>query len=128
MLQILVIAIAGAFGAVSRYGLSLLTYNLFGSGFPYGTLVVNIIGCFLIGFVMQINLTTEAISDTWRLAITTGFLGALTTFSTFSYETIQQVSQGSWLPAAGNIAANVVLGLMATFGGLAIARLIAGGS
>lgn len=127
MLQIIVIAIAGAFGAVSRYGLSLLAYNLFGSGFPYGTFVVNVIGCFLIGFVMQISLATEAISDTWRLAITTGFLGALTTFSTFSYETMQQVSEGSWLPAAGNVAANVVLGLMATFGGLAIARLIIGG-
>ena len=128
MLQILVIAIAGAFGAVSRYGLSLLAYNLFGSGFPYGTFIVNIIGCFLLGFVMQISLATDVISGTWRLAITTGFLGALTTFSTFSYETMRYVSEGGWLLAAGNVAANIVLGLMATFGGLALARLIVGGS
>ena len=126
--QITVIAIAGALGAVSRYGLSLLAYSVLGSGFPYGTFIVNIIGCFLIGFAMHISIATDAISDTWRLAITTGFLGALTTFSTFSYETMQQISEGTWLLAAGNITANIIFSLLATFGGLALARLIVGGS
>lgn len=128
MIQVIAIAIAGALGALSRFGLSIVAYSLLGTSFPFGTLIVNIVGCFLIGFVMHISLTTNAIPETWRLAITTGFLGALTTFSAFSYETIRFINQSQWLPAAGNITANIVLGLLATFGGLALAKLIAGGS
>ena len=123
MIQITVIAVAGALGALSRYGLSALTHSLFGHSFAYGTFAVNIIGCLLIGFTMRY--ITDAASETWRLAITTGFLGAMTTFSTFSYETLHYIEHNNYHLAAANIAANIIIGLTATFAGIALAKAIA---
>lgn len=122
------VAVFGAFGALGRWGLSRAGYALFGTGFAWGTLIANVLGCFLLGFVMQVCLYSDKISDTLRLAITVGFLGALTTFSTFSYETINYLEDGSWTPALANIAANLLLGLGATVGGLALARTLFGGT
>ena len=82
-MRILFIAIAGALGALSRYGISSFVSDQLGEKFALGTLAVNVIGCFLIGFVMHIALSTDIISEEMRMAITVGFLGALTTFSTF---------------------------------------------
>lgn len=128
ILQILLIALAGSVGALSRYGLSSLVSNVFGDKFALGTLTVNIIGCFLIGFVMHISLSTDIISVDIRNAVTIGFLGALTTFSTFSYETFKYIEDAQWIHAGANVALNVILGLIATIIGLATARLIVGGS
>ena len=94
-MQILYLAIAGALGAVSRFLLSGFTYRLLGSGFPYGTLFVNIIGSLLIGFIMQVGLSTDIIPQQLRTVITAGFLGAFTTFSTFSYETLNYIQEGT---------------------------------
>jgi CrcB protein len=127
MMNYLLIAIAGAFGAVARYGLSGLTHRMLGWGFPYGTFVVNILGCFVMGFIMKASLTTTLIPETWRIVITIGFLGALTTFSTFSYETIKLLEDGSYALALTNIAANVILGIAATIAGAIISKLILGG-
>ena len=124
ILQILLIALAGSAGALSRYGLGSLVSNISGDKFAFGTLTVNILGCFLIGFVMHIAQATEILSEDIKMTVTVGFLGALTTFSTFSMETYKYIENSQWLHAGSNIALNVILGLIATITGLAIARLI----
>lgn len=126
MREILFIGVAGALGALSRYGLSNLANKLISAGFPWGTLVVNAVGCFLIGYVMHVGLTTDLVPAAWRVAITIGFLGGLTTFSTFSYETVRFIEDGAWLLAFGNMAANLVLGISATLLGLGLGRLTLG--
>jgi CrcB protein len=127
-LQILLIALAGSVGALSRYGLSTLVLHISGDKFAFGTLTVNVLGCFLIGFVMHVAQTTDILSVDIKMAVTVGFLGALTTFSTFSHETYKYIEGTQWLLAGANVALNVILGLIATIIGLAAARLIVGGS
>lgn len=122
------IAVAGALGALCRWGAARLSNALLGDYFAWGTLIVNISGCFLLGFLMHLGLVSGKLSATTRTALTVGFLGALTTFSTFSYETIGYLEDGNWTAAAANISANVVIGLAATFGGLALARTLFGGT
>lgn len=126
--QIIFLAIAGALGALSRYGLSGLIQRLSGAGFPYGTLVVNVLGSLVIGFVMQIGLNTDIIPRTLRVTITIGFLGAFTTFSTFSYETVGYLQDGAWLLASLNIISNLGLCLLSTITGMALGRIVAGGA
>lgn len=128
MRLILLIGVAGGFGAISRYGLSVLAARILGTGFAYGTLLVNVVGCLLIGILMYLGLNTDIMPQETRIAVTTGFLGALTTFSTFSYETTRYIQDGAWSLAIGNIAANVILAILATIIGLALGRLLFGGS
>ena len=128
MRVILLIAVAGAFGSVSRYALSGWAYRLFGERLPYGTLAVNVVGCFLLGLVMHVGLTTDALSREARTAISVGFLGAFTTFSTFGYETVRSIEQGAWGAAALNVALNVVVGILAVVAGFGVARQIWGGA
>jgi CrcB protein len=118
------IGVAGALGALSRYGLSNVVSRIGGGSFPWGTLCVNLIGCFLIGLIMHISLNTDIIPTQWRTAVVVGFLGALTTFSSFSYETIGLIEKSAYGAAAGNIAVNVIAGLAATIAGFAIGKLI----
>lgn len=120
MRVLLFLAIAGALGTLSRYGLSSWVQQSSGSRFPYGTLVVNVLGCLLLGFVMQTVFLNEAtpISRPVRLAMGTGFLGAFTTFSTFGYETMHHLEQGEWQSAIFNILANLMVGLLAIWLGL----------
>jgi CrcB protein len=127
-MQILYLAIAGALGAVSRFLLSGATYRLLGSGFPYGTLCVNVVGSLLIGFVMQVGLSMDIIPQQLRTVITAGFLGAFTTFSTFSYETLNYIQDGVWGMALLNIAVNVIVCLLAVFAGIIIGKLTFGGA
>lgn len=128
VIQIIFVAFAGAAGALCRWGIGRLAVRLLGAGFPYGTLIVNIVGCFLIGLIMHIGLTTTRISETTRITLTVGFLGALTTFSSFSYETLVMAEQGRWMGVCSNIVLNVVLSLLATLAGLAVAKTLCGGS
>ncbi len=127
MRDVLLIAVAGALGTVSRYALSGAAYSLWGGAFPYGTLLVNVSGCFLFGFFMHLGLVTDIFTAQERLFLTTGFLGAFTTFSTFGYETFRYMEDGVWLPALLNIAANVIIGLAAVWAGLVVARYLFGG-
>jgi len=122
------IAIAGALGALSRWGISRAGYALFGSGFAWGTLIANVLGCFLMGFLMHVGMNTDRIPQPLRTALAIGFLGALTTFSTFSYETIKYIEDGLWISAIANIGANVVLSLAAAIAGLFLARTFFGGT
>lgn len=112
-IQILLIGLGGALGAISRFGIAQLARRLFsesGPWFPLGTLVANLLGCFLIGVLIGSGHADK--SDPIRVGVGIGFLGALTTFSTFSAETISQFHHGSVWMAIANILANVVLGIL----------------
>ncbi len=116
----LFVALGGAIGAVARHFASGGMTKLFGRSFPFGTLTVNVVGSFLIGIVL-VALPSGA-SPQWRAAIAVGFLGALTTFSTFALETVDRIEQGQIGVAIINVLANVAVCLVAVWGGLSIAR------
>ena len=118
------IAIFCAGGGLARYYLSGWVYGLLGRGFPYGTLVVNVIGAYCIGLIMEFGLRSTVISDTLRLGLTVGFLGGLTTFSTFSYETFRLLEDGQFLPAFTNVLASVLVCLLCTWLGIITIRTI----
>ncbi len=119
------IAFFCAGGGLARYYLSGWIYSLLGRAFPYGTLVVNIIGAYMIGLVMELGLRSTAIPDTLRLGLTVGFLGGLTTFSTFSYETFALLEDGQFLTAFINILASVAVCLFCTWLGIVTVRTLA---
>ena len=124
MEQLFYIALLGALGCLCRYLLSGFVYQLFGTGFPYGTLAVNLIGAFLIGIIMEFSIRSALIPPTLRIAITIGFLGGLTTFSTFSFETFRLIEDGALLIAFTNILVSVVACLACTWIGIAVARAL----
>lgn len=116
------VAVGAAAGGVSRYYLSLAVHARTGAAFPWGTLVVNVTGSLLLGFLMRYALATPSLSAEMRLLVTTGFCGGYTTFSTYSYETATLIEDGQ-LGRAGTYAlASVILALVGTFGGFALAR------
>jgi len=112
------IGCGGALGAIVRYGISMWLNPK--EGFPYGTLCANTIGCFLLGFISVYLF--HRIDPHWRIFISTGFLGALTTFSTFSIETVQFALRAQWKLAVIYLFAQVVLGLLMGFFGIRIAQ------
>lgn len=120
----LAVALGGAVGAVARYGLSGWVQHLSGSLFPLGTLAVNVLGSFIIGLLLQMTTGRFVWSLETRLLLTTGFCGSLTTFSTFSYETLALLEDQQWLAAGGNTLLNVLVCLAATWLGLVAGRLI----
>ena len=124
MRELVVLAIGGALGTVSRYSVGLWAYHNLGAHFAFATLFVNVIGCFLLGLLMELGLNTEAISRTAHLAMTAGFLGAFTTFSTFGYETIRYVENGSVNLAVANVLANLGFGMIAAWIGLIAGRAL----
>lgn len=122
MLQLLTIAGGGALGAVLRFGVSSYVYRLLGRDFPYGTLAVNMIGSFVMGLLFILFVERGLASAEWRSAIIIGFLGAFTTFSTFSIETLLLLESGELSKAALNVLLSVTLCLFATWFGLVIGR------
>jgi fluoride exporter len=127
MTRFLWICVGGAAGTGARYLLSGWALSALGASFPWGTLTVNVLGSFLLGLLMQVGITTSLLSPTLRLALTTGVMGGFTTYSTFNYETIRYVQDGSWPVALANVAATLVGCLVAGFGGLTLGRWIFGG-
>jgi CrcB protein len=123
-MQILYIGLFGALGCVSRYLVSGWTYNLVGRSLPYGTLAVNVIGSFLLGLLMEGSLRSTMLTPEVRLGITVGFMGGFTTFSTFSFETIRLLEEGSLLHAGANIVLNVVVCILFAALGIYLARQI----
>lgn len=125
MLQnVFYVGIGGFLGASLRYIISLQLSKWFNSSIPIGTLTVNVIGGLLIGLIMEISLTTDLIPSNLRLFLTTGILGGLTTFSTFSYETIGLFYEGSYLFACANICLNLFLSLFGVILGRLLCKII----
>jgi CrcB protein len=118
------IALFCAGGGLTRYYLSGWLHNFLGRSFPYGTLVVNIIGAYFIGLIMEAGLRSTLISDTLRLGLTVGFLGGLTTFSTFSYETFTLLEDGQVMLAFSNILASVAVCILFTWLGIVTVRTL----
>ena len=116
------IALFCAGGGLTRFYLSGWVYRQLGQAFPYGTLVVNIIGAYFIGLIMELGMRSTLISDTLRLGLTVGFLGGLTTFSTFSYETFRLLEDGNFLTAITNAVASVLVCLVFTWLGIVTVR------
>mgnify|MGYP001563879282 FL=1 len=119
------ICFAGAAGTGARYLIAIWAAQRLGSAFPYGTLIVNLIGCFVIAAPMHSALILGW-SPTFRAAITIGFIGGLTTYSSFNYETMRLLEEGAPGPAAMNLAVTLLGGLMAGWLGLMTAREILG--
>lgn len=123
MLRLLtIIAVGGAVGSVSRYLAQLLVARHFVYPFPLGTLLVNVLGCLLIGFFYAAAERGTIASPELRLLLTTGFCGGFTTFSTFSYETLTLLTDGEYFFVALYAAGSVLLGLLAAFAGVATVR------
>ena len=113
--NIIAIALGGSVGALMRFGVSTGMANLFGRGFPYGTMVANVLGCLMMGILYVVMLERMAVAPEWRAAIQTGMLGAFTTFSTFGYETVALIDNREFLYAMWNVVGNLMLGLVAVW-------------
>ena len=124
MTTALFIAGFGAIGCLARYYLSNWVYTHLGRTFPYGTFSVNIIGAFFIGLVLEVSLRSTLISQNLRIGLTIGFMGGLTTFSTFSYETFKLLEESQFALAVLNVLASVVVCLFFTWLGIVVARQI----
>ena len=120
------VALGSAVGGAARFALSMFIQQRSSAAFPVGTLIVNITGSLILGFVLRYALGSPSVSAEVRALLTTGFCGGYTTFSTFSYEAITLIEDGDYRRAAVYVAASVLLSLMATFLGiLAAAELLA---
>jgi CrcB protein len=114
------LAVLGAIGTLSRYGLDGLVLRLCGERFPWGILAVNALGCLLFGVVYPLAEERLLISGETRLVVLTGFMGSFTTFSTFTFQTAEFLRASQWLAAGANIVGQMCLGLACMFLGLAI--------
>jgi len=121
-LRLILIAVFGAVGTLARYGIQAWLQVRSVGTFPYGTLLVNLSGCFLLGLIGQLTLNRLVISPDWRTAIAVGFFGGYTTFSSFGWETAKMLEDGKWLPATTYVAASVVVGLLLSIAGIRLAN------
>ena len=119
------ICLGGAFGTGARYLVGLWATKTLGT-FPFGTMIVNVVGCFLIAAIMHVAMTTPLVSPTLRLALTTGVMGGLTTYSTFNQETTSLLRDRAYGAAALNVGATVGACFFAGLFGLIVARKIVG--
>lgn len=123
MLEVMLVTIGGGIGSASRYLVSTWAAARFGVDFPYGTLIVNVVGCFIIGAFMTVATERLIVSPYWRLFVTVGIVGGFTTFSSFSYETLHLLQEADALRAFYNVSLNVLVGFSATWLGIGLARL-----
>lgn len=124
MLKILLVLAGGSLGALSRYAVALLAVKLFGAKFPWGTLIVNLSGCFLIGLSFALaERGFNIMNPSARLFFVTGYLGALTTFSTYALETTNALRARTYLVMLSNILSNNLAGVALVFLGMWVGRL-----
>jgi fluoride exporter len=130
MREMMLVAVGGSLGALTRYGTGLAAGHLLGKGFPWGTLLVNVAGCFVMGLVMEwiLDLESHAVATAalrgqiafWKQGVAIGFLGGLTTFSSFGADTLRQFEGGQFMLGMANIGANVALSLAAVWAGMSL--------
>lgn len=123
-LKLFYLGVAGAVGTLARYGLSGLVGRTIGTAFPWGTAVVNILGCLVFGLLWAFFENRLAVSGQVRMILFVGFFGAFTTFSTFAFETSRLLEESQWLWAAGNFLLQTMVGLIAVMAGLTIGKLL----
>ncbi len=124
MLDFLAISLGAIAGANARYLLSRYAAKLLGPVFPYGTLIINVLGSLIVGFFL-IWTSERVLADLrWRLLVVVGFCGAFTTFSSYAFETLSYLEQGQWALMATNILSNNLLCLAAALAGMALARVL----
>ena len=121
--QIIAIMIGGAIGSASRFWIAHQCNRLWGNRFPYGILLVNVVGCVLIGFLGTLMIERYNVSPIWRAMVLTGFLGGLTTFSAFSFDTFHLFNQGNMMAAILNVLFSLILCLLGTGLGVFLGRL-----
>ena len=124
MTKLIMIMFGGGLGALCRYGIAITAGKYFGARLPLGTFIANCVGCFLIGIAFALADRTQVLSPHARLFFMTGFLGALTTFSTYALETFQAVRNGSGLIAVLNFTANNFGGILLVFIGIRLTQLL----
>lgn len=124
MYMTLSVALGGAIGAVGRYWISAFVFKSVGGTFPWGTLAVNVLGCAILGVLIQLMALAWSPSEPVRAALTVGLLGALTTFSAFSLEVVLMIERGDWVNAALYILLSVVLCIGATMTTMALMRMV----
>lgn len=118
------VGIAGFGGAITRYWLDGVVSRVTGGGFPWGTLAVNVSGCFLVGLLTTVLTGRFLPHPTVRIAVTIGFIGAFTTFSTFAYESLRQLQEGAIALAVVNVTSSVVIGIVAAWLGVLLGRAL----
>lgn len=124
MASYLAVAFGGAFGSVARYFVAGSVHERLGAGFPYGTLAVNVTGCFVIGLIMELTENRFTINPQVRIFLTIGMLGGFTTFSTFSYETLALARDGLMLKAGANAFGSLFTCLTAAWLGMVAGRIL----
>lgn len=124
MQKYLLIAAGGALGSIARYWVGSSIAGRVGIRFPYGTLIVNVTACVIIGFSMTYLGRRAEISPAWRFLIPVGFIGAYSTFSTYEWETLTSLRAGAFSIAALYAVGSLILGLLAVWGGSALAELV----
>lgn len=124
MLKYLYIALGGALGAIARFLVGSIVASRFGAKFPYGTFVINISACIIIGFSLTYLGERAELNPAWRYLIPVGFVGAYSTFSTYEWETLSSIRTGSFSLAALYAFSSLFLGLLAVWAGIALAELI----
>jgi len=120
----LVIAVGGSIGAILRYLTGVYSAKFFGTWLPYGTLIVNVVGSFILSFFMILFLEKLSLDPLWRLFVAVGFCGSYTTLSSITYETLSIVMDGDYVRALLNIALNFGLSFLSTFTGIVLARML----
>lgn len=117
-LRIFLLCVFGVAGTLARYWMQGFVQDQTGPGFPYGTLLVNLAGCFFLGLVGEFALNHISVPPDWRIGITTGFFGAYTTFSTFAWESGHMIQDGEWTKAGIYIAASLAIGVLLMLTGM----------
>jgi CrcB protein len=120
----LLIAVGGALGSIARYWVGSTVASRLGTRFPYGTFVTNLTACLIIGFSLTFLARRTALNPAWRFLVPIGFIGAYSTFSTYEWETLSILRGGAFLEAALYALGSLVLGLVATWAGIAIAEYL----
>ncbi|ACD66642.1 MAG TPA: fluoride efflux transporter CrcB [Sulfurihydrogenibium sp.] len=124
MEKYLVIAVGGSIGAILRYLTGVYSAKFFGTWLPYGTLIVNVVGSFILSFFMILFLEKLSLDPLWRLFVAVGFCGSYTTLSSITYETLSIVMDGDYVRALLNIALNFGLSFLSAFAGIVLARML----